>query len=123
MQTTPVRAPTSAWRQNHRREPRATAAAVEHEITRDRAVPFACAGLPLGRIAPHDPHASPGAPYGHTSRAHCPGVTHLHGVTQNSLLVVRGLLTSSSALSAFGELVLLLRVGAGCSLCCRRHGI
>ena len=43
------------------------------------ACPLACTGLPLGRIAPHDPRASPGAPHGHPSRARGVGVTHLFG--------------------------------------------
>ena len=43
------------------------------------AVPLACAGLLLGRIAPHDPRASPGAPHGHLNRARGVGVSHLAG--------------------------------------------
>ena len=84
MQTTPVHARASVWtlwRQHRRRGPRATARGVEREIMRDRAAPLACAGLPLVRIAPHDPHASPGTPYGHPSRMRGVGVTHPGGVT------------------------------------------
>ena len=53
---------------------------VERKITRDRAAPLACAGLPLGRIAPHDARASPGAPHGHPNRARGVGVSHPTGV-------------------------------------------
>jgi len=66
--------------QHRRRELRATAAAIERELTRDRAAPLACAGLPLVRIAQHDSRASPGAPHDHPSRTHGAGVSHLHGV-------------------------------------------
>ena len=53
--------------------PGASRAPLRRPLNAHCACPLACAELPLGRIAPHDPRASPG------------GVTHLHGVTQKSL--------------------------------------
>ena len=73
---------------SHRKASLSRAAAVEREITRDRAVPLACAGLLLDRIAPHDPRASPSAPNGHPSRARGVELTRWHEDMSKSLSVL-----------------------------------